>query len=110
VVTFAAGDWPRRFENHEEDRMRKTISALTAAAIFAVSATAFAQVPAADQAPGEMSAPSQEMTPAPAQPPAQPSGVGDEKKPDKPAKGSQTKGKAKAKGHAKKINKKQGDR
>jgi hypothetical protein len=90
--------------------MTKTISALTAAAVFTVYATAFAQVPTPEQASGEMPAPSQEMAPAPAQPSAPAPSMGEEKKSDKPAKGSPTKGKAKSKGHAKKISKKHGDR
>lgn len=89
--------------------MIKPNTALIAAALFAMCATAFAQAPISEEAPGQTAAPIQEMTPAPPQPAAQAPRMGEEKKPDKPAKGSHTKGKPKAKGHAKKINKKQGD-
>ena len=66
-VTPIARDWPPLLENHEEDRMKKTISALTAAAVFTVFATAFAQAPLSEQAPAQMPAPTQEMTPPSAQ-------------------------------------------
>ena len=49
--------------------MKKTISALTAAAVFTVFATAFAETPLSEQAPAQMPAPTQEMTPPPAQAP-----------------------------------------
>jgi hypothetical protein len=91
----------------EEDRMTKTISALTAAMFFAVCASAFAQTPSNEQAPAQMPAPTQEMTP-PAQAPAQAPSMGEEKKAEKPAKGNQ--GKGKAKGHAKKTSKKGKDK
>ena len=84
--------------------MTKTISTLTAAAVFAMCATVFAQAPAPEQAPAQMPAASQEMrTPAPAQAPAQAPSAGEEKKSGKAAKGNQ--GKGKAKGHAKKTGK-----
>ncbi len=97
-------------ENHEEDRMKKTISALTAAAVFTVFATAFAQAPLSEEAPAQMPAPTQEMTPPPAQAPAQAPSMSEEKKADKAGKVSQGKGKGKAKGHAKKASRKLGDR
>lgn len=90
--------------------MRKTISALTAVAVFAVFATAFAQAPLTEQAPAQMPAPTQEMTPPSAQAPAQTPSMGEEKKADKTGKVSQGKGKGKAKGHASKTSKKHGDR
>jgi len=91
--------------------MTKTISALTAAAVFAVYATAFAQAPVLEEVSGQMPASPQEMTPAPAsaQSPVQAPSMGEEKKSSKPGKGSQAKGKSKVKGHSKKINRKQGD-
>ena len=88
--------------------MTKTISALTAAAVFAVFATAYAQN---EQAPAQMPAPNLEMAAPPAtQTPAQASSMGEEKKADKPAKGNGTHGKGKAKGHAKKTSKKGKDK
>ena len=79
--------------------MRKTISVLTAAAVFAVFATAYAQN---EQAPTQMPTPNQEMAAPPAaQTPAQAPSMGEEKKADKPAKGNGTHGKGKAKGHDK---------
>lgn len=91
--------------------MRNTISALTAAALIAVYATtAFAQAPASEQVSGQMPTSAQETAPSPAQPSAEAPGMGVEKKTDKPAKGSRTKGKSKVRGHAKQMNKKQGDR
>lgn len=101
-----ACDW----ENHEEDRMTKSICALTAAAIFAVFSAAFAQAPVSEEVPVPMPPPSQEMTTTPAPSPVPSPSMGEEKKPTKPAKGSQAKGKGKAKGHSKKINRKQADR
>jgi hypothetical protein len=89
--------------------MRNTISALTAAAVIAVYVTAFAQAPASEQVSGQMPVSAQEMA-SPAQPPAEIPGMGEEKKTDKPAKASKSKGKAKLRGHAKKTSKKQGDR
>lgn len=88
--------------------MKKTISAVTAAAFFAVCATAFAQAPALESAPAPSPAPNQDvMVPPSAQAPTTPPSVGeDEKKPDKPVKGGKAKGKTK--GDAKKVNKKHG--
>jgi hypothetical protein len=85
--------------------MKRTISALTVAAVFAVFATTFAQVPAPESSPAPT--PDQGMmTPPPVQSPAQAPGMGEEKKADKPMKTG--KGRGKAKGHAKKANKKHG--
>ena len=85
--------------------MTKMISALTAAAVFAVYATAFAQAPGSDSAPGQM--PTQEMTlPSSAQTPTSEPAMGGERKPEKTMKEGQ--GKGKAKGHAKKTGKKRG--
>ncbi len=89
--------------------MNKTISALTAAAVFSVFATAFAEIPLSEQAPGQMPVPTQEMTP-PAQTPAQAPSMGEEKKAEKTGKVSQGKAKGKAKGHAKKASQKHGGR
>jgi hypothetical protein len=86
--------------------MTKTISTLTAAAVFAVFATAYAQN---EQPAAQMPASNQEMA-APAQAPAQAPGMGEEKKADKPAKGNGAHGKGKAKGHAKKTGKKGKDK
>ena len=90
--------------------MKKTISALTAAAVFTVFATAFAEIPVSEQAPGQMPVPTQEMTPPPAQIPAQAPSMGEEKKAEKTGKVSQGKAKGKAKGHAKKASQKHGGR
>ena len=88
--------------------MIKPISVLTAAAVFAMFATAYAQN---EQAPAQMPALNQEMAAPPAaQAPVQAPGVGEEKKADKPAKGNGTHGKGKAKGHAKKTSKKGKDK
>jgi hypothetical protein len=86
--------------------MKKTISAMTAAAFFAVCATGFAQAPAPESAPA--SPPNQDvMVPPSAQAPTTPPSLGeDEKKPDKPVNGGKAKGKTK--GEAKKANKKHG--
>ena len=85
--------------------MMKTISALTAAVVFAACATAFAQAPAPEPVPAPIPAPNQDMMTAPPTE-AVPPNMGEEKKADKPMKGG--KGKGKAKGHAKKANKKHG--
>ncbi|HET7910265.1 MAG TPA: hypothetical protein VFL19_06115 [Nitrospira sp.] len=90
--------------------MTKAICALTAAAIFAVFTTAFAQTPVAEEVPVQMPPPSQEMTSTPSPSPVESPSMGEEKKHAKPGKGSQAKGKGKAKGHSKKINRKQADR
>jgi hypothetical protein len=88
--------------------MTKTISLLTAAAVFSVFATAYAQN---EQAPAQMQVPNQEMAPPPAvQAPAQAPSMGEEKKADKPAKSNGSHGKGKAKGHAKKTGKKGKDK
>jgi hypothetical protein len=85
--------------------MKRTISALTVAAVFAIYATTFAQVPAPEPSPAPV--PEHDMmTPPPIQSPAQMPGMGEEKQADKPMKTG--KGKGKAKGHAKKTNKKHG--
>ena len=87
--------------------MTKTISVLTAAAVFAMFTTAYAQN---EQAPAQMPVPNQEMAAPPAaQAPAQAPAMGEEKKADK-AKGNGTHGKGKAKGHAKKTGKKGKDK
>ena len=89
--------------------MNKTISALTAAAVFSVFATACAQTPLSEQAPAQMPVPTEEMTPPPpSQAPAQAPSIGEERKADKTGKVSQGKAKGKAKGHAKKASKKHG--
>lgn len=85
--------------------MMKTISALTAAVVFAACATAFAQAPAPEPVPAPIPAPNQDMMTAPPTEAAPPN-MGEEKKADKPMKSG--KGKGKAKGHAKKANKKHG--
>jgi len=90
--------------------MNKTMSALTAAAVFTVFATAFAEIPVSEQAPGQMPVPTQEMTPLPAQIPAPAPSMGEEKKAEKTGKVSQGKAKGKAKGHAKKASQKHGGR
>ena len=98
------GIGPWYWENHEEDRMMKTISALTAAMVFAAFTTAFAQAPAPEPIPAP--APTQDMMSPPAPEPAPVPSMGEEKKADKPMKGGQSQGKAK--GHAKKTSKKRG--
>ena len=88
--------------------MNKTISALTAAAVFSVFATAFAQTPLSEQAPAQMPVPTEEMTAPLPQAPAQAPSMGEERKADKTGKVSQGKAKGNAKGHAKKASKKHG--
>ena len=84
----------------------KTISALTAAMVFAAFTPAFAQAPAPEPIPFPAPAPAPDlMTPSAPEPAPVPS-MGEEKKADRPMKGGQ--GQGKAKGHAKKTSKKRG--
>ena len=75
----------------------KTISAVTAAVVFAACATAFAQAPAPEPVPAPIPAPNQDMMTAPPTEAAPPN-MGEEKKADKPMKGGKGKGKAKGQG------------
>jgi hypothetical protein len=85
--------------------MKRTISALTVAAVFALFCTTFAQIPAPEPSPAPVSDLDM-MTPPPVQTPPQAPGMGEEKQADKPMKTG--KGKGRAKGHARKASKKHG--
>jgi hypothetical protein len=86
--------------------MMKTISALTAALVFAALTTAFAQAPDAEPFPVPAPAPNQDMMTPPGHESAPSPSIGEEKKTERGTKRGQ--GKGKGRGQAKKTSKKRG--